>query len=76
MGRNVIFCMYSIVTFDSRTSDIFNYYRAFRFVGGVLGMCMLTSSVVQAVTHARHHQEYLERRVKSKEDSPLPTPKD
>jgi len=46
------------------------------FIGGVFGMLMLTSSVLQAVTHARNHQEYIQRRLQSKEDSPLPTPKD
>jgi hypothetical protein len=42
---------------------------------GICGMVMLTSSVLQAVTHARDYKKYQERRLKSKESSQFPTPK-
>jgi hypothetical protein len=42
---------------------------------GILGMLMLTSSVLQAVTHARQYKEYQERRLKSEESRQFPTPK-
>ena len=40
---------------------------------GIFGMFMLTSSVLQAITHARHYQEYQERRLKSKETTNFPS---
>ena len=40
---------------------------------GIFGMFMLTSSFLQAITHARHYQEYQERRLKSKETTNFPS---
>ncbi|MDP7006144.1 MAG: hypothetical protein QF718_08055 [Phycisphaerales bacterium] len=42
---------------------------------GILGMMMLTSSVLKAVTHAREFQDYQERRVKKKDSTRFPHPK-
>jgi hypothetical protein len=44
-------------------------------VGGIFGLFMLTSSVVQAITHARNYREYQKRRLKSKDSTQFPYPK-
>lgn len=44
-------------------------------IQGIFGMLMLTSSVLQAIDHARNYQEYQERRLKSKDSTQFPSPK-
>ena len=43
-------------------------------LGGIAGMMMLTSSVIQAITHARDYEAYQERRLESKDSTQFPKP--
>lgn len=43
-------------------------------LGGIAGMMMLTSSVVQAIAHARDFEAYQERRLQSKDSAQFPKP--
>jgi len=43
-------------------------------LGGIVGMMMLTSSVVRAIGHARDYESYQERRLKSKDSTQFPKP--
>jgi hypothetical protein len=43
-------------------------------LGGIAGMMMLTSSVVQAIAHARDYEAYQERRLQSKDSAQFPKP--
>ena len=52
-----------------------NIYLEILSETGIFGMFMLTSSVVQSITHARNYQEYQERRLKSKDNTKFPYPK-
>ena len=43
-------------------------------LGGIAGMMMLTSSIVQAIAHARDFEAYQERRLQSKDSAQFPKP--
>ena len=43
-------------------------------LGGVVGMVMLTSSVIRAIAHARDYEEYQVRRLQSKDSAQFPKP--
>ena len=43
-------------------------------LGGIAGMMMLTSSVVQAIAHARDFEAYQERRLQSQDSAQFPKP--
>ncbi len=43
-------------------------------LAGIAGMMMLTSSIVQAISHARDFEAYQERRLRSKESTQFPKP--
>lgn len=43
-------------------------------LGGIAGMMMLTSSVIQAITHACDYEEYQERRLESDDSTRFPKP--
>jgi len=51
-----------------------NGMAALLAIGGVIGMMMLTSSVLQAVRHAREYQAYQDRRFDSSQNTQFPSP--